>query len=234
MSLIHEIRIRPKPAESFAGVLGSEIVEETRRHADEVRAKLAGRTIWNVNSTAAGGGVAEMLHTLLSYASGFGIQTRWLVAGGGPDFFRITKRIHNALHGERGDGSKLDGSARNIYESISDKNASELNRIVQPNDLVILHDPQTAGLIPHLGNVTARRGNRDVAERMHPLRAGPHESVVRGRLPADAVVVDLLEGHALGDDPLVVSHRALAVEPQLRLVRALTARGHQVLEHLLG
>jgi trehalose synthase len=154
MSLIHEIRIRPKSAESFAGVLGSEIVEETRRHAEEVRAKLRGRTIWNVNSTASGGGVAEMLHSLLSYARGFGIETRWLVAGGGPDFFRLTKRIHNALHGERGDGSKLDGSARNVYESISEKNAAELNRIVQPTDLVILHDPQTAGLIPHL----ARRG----------------------------------------------------------------------------
>jgi trehalose synthase len=151
---VREVRIEPRQTESFAGVLGEDIVRETETLAARVRSTLDGRTIWNVNSTAAGGGVAEMLHTLLSYARGLGIDTRWLVIHGNPDFFRITKRIHNALHGEPGDGSVLDGESRNVYEQVCQANATELERFVRPADPVILHDPQTAGLIPHL----ARRG----------------------------------------------------------------------------
>jgi trehalose synthase len=150
MPLIQEVRITPKRAEAFAGVLGPESVERVRSLAADLKARLDGRTIWNVNSTAAGGGVAEMLHTLLAYARGLGVDTRWLVMNGGPDFFRITKRIHNALHGEPGDGSELDRGAAEIYELVAARNAAELVKRIRPRDVVILHDPQTAGLIPHL------------------------------------------------------------------------------------
>jgi hypothetical protein len=70
-----------------------------------MRDRLSDRVVWNVSSTAAGGGVAEMLHRLLGYARGIGFDARWIVLQGDPDFFRITKRLHNALHGERGDGA---------------------------------------------------------------------------------------------------------------------------------
>jgi trehalose synthase len=150
MDLVQEVPIEPKPVESFTRVLGPETVESVRRVAASLQDKLNGRVIWNVNSTAAGGGVAEMLYTLLAYARGMGVDTRWLVIGGNPEFFRITKRIHNALHGEEGDGSKLDSAATRCYREVARDNFSELSSRVRSGDLVILHDPQTAGLIPHL------------------------------------------------------------------------------------
>ena len=69
--------------------------------ADAAQASLAGRAVINVNSTAIGGGVAEMLQTLLAYARGAGVEARWLVIEGDPAFFAITKRIHNWLYGSR-------------------------------------------------------------------------------------------------------------------------------------
>jgi len=67
--------------------------------------RLAGRRLWQVNSTEQGGGVAEMLHFLLGYLAGAGIDTRWLVLEGNQDFFAVTKRIHHLLHGQPGDGA---------------------------------------------------------------------------------------------------------------------------------
>jgi len=160
--LVQEVRINSKPATSFVDVLGDESVDAVRRLADELQRKLNGRVIWNINSTAAGGGVAEMLHTLLAYAKGLGIDTRWLVISGNSEFFRITKRLHNALHGELGDGSELDDAAVKAYEQVAAENAAELESLIRPDDVVILHDPQTAGLIPHL----VRRGV-DVIWRCH-------------------------------------------------------------------
>ena len=60
---------------------------------------LAGRTIWNVNSTAAGGGVAEMLQVLVGYVQDLDIPIGWLVITGDAGFFAITKRLHNQIHG---------------------------------------------------------------------------------------------------------------------------------------
>ena len=72
------------------------------RVAEAAQTALAGRSVLNVNSTAAGGGVAEMLQTLLAYARGAGVDARWIVIEGDPEFFAITKRIHNGLYGTLG------------------------------------------------------------------------------------------------------------------------------------
>ena len=65
---------------------------------------------------------------------------------GGPDFFEITKRIHNRLHGFAGDGGPLGDSEREVYEDTLVANADEFVSLVHPEDIVILHDPQTAGM----------------------------------------------------------------------------------------
>jgi trehalose synthase len=114
------------------------------------RALLADRTVWNVNSTGRGGGVAEMLQSLLAYARGAGLDVRWDVIAGDARFFTVTKRLHNRLHGEPGDGGPLDAAARADYEATTGANADELARLVGPDDIVLLHDPQTAGMIPRL------------------------------------------------------------------------------------
>jgi trehalose synthase len=121
------------------------------RYAQRV---LGDRTIWNVNSTAKGGGVAEMLRSLIAYVKGAGLDARWLVIPGDPGFFQVTKRIHNYLHGSRGDGGSLDDEARRTYEDGLAPSAEELASRVRSGDVVLLHDPQTAGLVPAMREVT--------------------------------------------------------------------------------
>lgn len=121
-----------------------------RRAADTARTILGGRAVVHVNATATGGGVAEMLPTLLGYARGFGIDTRWAVVGGEPEFFRVTKRLHNHLHGHPGDAGPLDRAARLIYERVLADAGDDLLPRLGSDDIVVLHDPQTLGLAPLL------------------------------------------------------------------------------------
>ena len=145
-----EIAIGRRSPARFAGLTSPAHVHEIRRLAEELRGRIDGRTIWNVNSTAAGGGVAELLRSLLAYARGLGVATRWMVIGGNAGFFRVTKRLHHALHGEAGDGSDLGPAEARTYDEVMAHNARRLVTLVRPRDIVILHDPQTAGLAPRL------------------------------------------------------------------------------------
>jgi trehalose synthase len=111
---------------------------------------LDGRTLWNVNSTAQGGGVAEMLRSLVGYARGAGLDARWVAVEGDPAFFQVTKRLHNRLHGHRGDGGPLGVAERALYQERCDANAELLAARIGAKDIVLLHDPQTAGMIPRL------------------------------------------------------------------------------------
>jgi trehalose synthase len=158
--LISEVHVGVRDLRRFEPILGVEAVDRTFAEARRFSALLDGRVVWNINSTAVGGGVAEMLQPLLGYARGAGVDTRWLVIGGSPEFFELTKRIHHALHGSAGDGRPLDDAARAIYEESCRNNAAELLGMIQPGDFVILHDPQTAGLasalMSHGANVVWR------------------------------------------------------------------------------
>ena len=114
--------------------------------ASESARILASRTLVNVNSTAAGGGVAELLQALLGYARGGGVATRWFVVEADAPFFGITKRIHNGLYGSAGDGGPLGAAEHAAYKRTLDRNGREIDGRVRPGDVVLLHDPQTAGL----------------------------------------------------------------------------------------
>jgi trehalose synthase len=118
--------------------------------AEHSRRLLEGRVVWNVNSTARGGGVAEMLISLLAYAHGAGVDARWVVIPGDGRFFTLTKRLHNHLHSAPGDGGELGDAERRIYEDALAPNLEGLLRLVRPHDIVIIHDPQPGGLIPGL------------------------------------------------------------------------------------
>ena len=134
----------------FRSVLAPEQIERFERGAQQARELLDGRVVWNVNSTARGGGVVELLLPLVAYARGAGVDARWTVIEGTPEFFTVTKRIHNRLHGAEGDGLALDEGARAIYEQVLADNLPELADRVRAEDVVILHDPQTAGLVDAL------------------------------------------------------------------------------------
>ena len=92
------------PLDRLAALLTSERAARLEESAVRARAAFGDRVVWHVNATAHGGGVAEMLQMLLAYGRGAGVENRWLVIDGDPEFFAITKRLHNLLHGDPGDG----------------------------------------------------------------------------------------------------------------------------------
>ena len=140
----------------LAPVIGPERIAELYRMAAATRERLGGRRVLNVNSTATGGGVAELLYTLLGYARGLRVDADWLVIRGDAEFFTATKRIHNWLHGSPGDGGEMGAAERAAYRRVIDANAERVLAAVRPGDVVIVHDPQPAGLVPRLVDLGAR------------------------------------------------------------------------------
>jgi trehalose synthase len=165
--------------------------------AEETRAALSGRAVLNVNSTATGGGVAEMLQTLLAYVRGAGVDARWLVIQGEAKFFAITKRIHNGLYGSPGDGGKLGPAERAQYEATLRRNSEDLLAVVRRGDMVILHDPQPAGLASGL-----LRAGALVVWRCHVGRDSANEWTERAW--------SFLRPYLEGVDAYVVSREAFA------------------------
>jgi trehalose synthase len=155
VSLVQTVKVPRRPVSLLKPVIGPRRYAQLAGAADQVRLGLAGRTIWNVNSTAAGGGVAEMLQVLVGYVQDLGIATGWLVITGDAEFFAITKRLHNQIHGSLS-GSPLGAAEAAHYAQMLAANAVELRARVRPGDVVLLHDPQTAGLAAPLAQAGAR------------------------------------------------------------------------------
>lgn len=119
-------------------------VAELKAEAAQLVPKLAGRTVWMLNSTAKGGGVAEMLPRVVSLLEELGVSTRWIVMGTDrPGFFDLTKRIHNLIHGS-GD-PVLNAADRALYDAVSADIAAELRPLLHQDDVLVVHDPQPAG-----------------------------------------------------------------------------------------
>ena len=153
---LHEVDVQAIDAARLEPLIGAERMAQFEQAADVAREALAGSSVLNVNSTGAGGGVAEMLQTLLAYVRGAGIDARWLVIEGDPDFFAITKRIHNGLYGTPGDGGDLGPAEHRHYERVLRDNSHELLALVRPGDVVIVHDPQPAALAAAAKSAGAR------------------------------------------------------------------------------
>jgi trehalose synthase len=141
------VQITPYSLDRYEPLLG-EGYARIEAAAERARRDFAGRAVWHVSSTLRGGGVAEMLRSLLPYARGAGIDTRWVVLRERPEFFELTKRLHNNLHGDRGDGGPLGAEQRDLYTRTLAASGRHLTPLLQPRDIVFLHDPQTAGLAP--------------------------------------------------------------------------------------
>src|SRR5258708_6964597 len=148
MAYVSTVEVDPLPPERFQQVLGADETDRFTEALGRAATIFEGRVVWNVNSTAAGGGVAELLRSLLAYARGAGVDARWAVISGNTEFFDVTKRIHNHLHNFIGDGGGLGDQERTRYEEALPPNAAEFLTIVAPGDIVVLHDPQTAALVP--------------------------------------------------------------------------------------
>jgi trehalose synthase len=155
VSLVHAVEAPRRPVARLEPVIGAARYAELAGAADRVRPMLAGRTIWNVNSTAAGGGVAEMLQVLVGYVQDLDISIGWLVITGDAEFFAITKRLHNQIHGHLA-GAPLGAAEARHYAQMLAANAVDLVARIRPGDVVLLHDPQTAGLAAPLAKAGAR------------------------------------------------------------------------------
>jgi trehalose synthase len=119
----------------------------------------ATRSVSSVATAVSGHGksssgvVAEMLVSLLASARGAGIDARWVVIAGNEDFVVLTKRIHNFLHGSSGDGGELDDDTRRAFDEVTERNAAEFRELSKPGDVVIIQEPQSAGLIPAIRDI---------------------------------------------------------------------------------
>jgi len=131
-------------------------VRELRHEAEALLPRMRGRRVWMVNSTAQGGGVAELLPPLVGLLRELDFDARWLVMESeDPSFFRLTKRLHNMIHGEG--SADLAADERSLYERCGRLAADEIGGQVADGDLLIVHDPQP------LAAGAALRRERDIA-----------------------------------------------------------------------
>jgi trehalose synthase len=172
---MQDIEIEPMRKDRLVALFSEERRDQFEQTAEAARGLLDGRIVWNVNATAHGGGVAEMLQTLLAYVRGVGVDTRWAVLSAPADFFVLTKRIHNLLHGEPGDNGPLGPDESDVFAQTSSANLEAMTSRVRPGDIVLLHDPQTAGMVDGLRAVGAL-----VVWRCHVGRDAPNGLTDRG------------------------------------------------------
>jgi trehalose synthase len=127
----------PPKISDYEKIVGSEKIEELKRLAE----RLQGLALFHINSTLVGGGVAEMLHSLVPLFNDLGIETCWQVIKGSPLFFRTTKGIHNALQGNETE------IAKEMIERYREINRQNAEMLKLDADIVVIHDPQPLPLI---------------------------------------------------------------------------------------
>jgi trehalose synthase len=129
--------VPPTRLDDYKSIVGVAELDELRFLARELK----GKTVKMVNSTAVGGGVAEMLNQLIPLLNELEVNTHWDVITGGNDFFEVTKAFHNALQGSE---YNLTQQARDIFLMHNEQNRQ---RIQFSEDFIVIHDPQPAALI---------------------------------------------------------------------------------------
>ncbi len=118
------VEVESAPIDRYRPLLDADLWERLQRSLRAEAEATSGRVVWNVNSTARGGGVAELLAALIPYERGAGIDARWVVIKGEEDFFALTKRLHNLLHGVAVDGGDMSARERSVYERTLAENAA--------------------------------------------------------------------------------------------------------------
>ncbi|MBU3931443.1 MAG: glycosyltransferase [Proteobacteria bacterium] len=148
--------------DDYIPIVGESVVEELRL----IASRLWGKRIINVNSTAVCGGVAEILNRMLPLLKDMGLDVRWDVIRGGGEYFDVTKKFHNALHGRRVDIGEQDFE---IFMETSRKNLEEMDT---SGDIVFIHDPQPIVLVQ-------KRSNNKWIWRCHIDLSNPSQKVWR-------------------------------------------------------
>lgn len=149
--------------EAYKELVGPEIIDQLQQIANHLK----GIKIVHINSTRFGGGVAEILHKLLPLTQALGLEARWDVIHGDPDFFQCTKMFHNALQGKN---ILVPDSLLKDFEAVNKKNAEELRPILEEADIVMIHDQQPCPLITHFPDRKGKWIWRCHVDDSHPNR----------------------------------------------------------------
>ena len=144
----------------YIPIVGQSVVDDLRLLAEKLRDK----TIQHINSTAVGGGVAEILNRMVPLLNELGVHTKWDVIKGGEQFYEVTKKFHNVLHGREDVVTQQDFD---IFMETSQKNIEEMEIY---GDIVFIHDPQPIALIKK------KKDNKWIW-RCHIDVSHPHEKV---------------------------------------------------------
>lgn len=121
----------------YIPIVGESIIEELRL----LGKKLEGRVIQTINSTAVGGGVAEILNRMIPLLQELGVDAHWDVIKGGEDFFKVTKKIHNALHG------RAEKITPKMYKTFTETSQMNIDEMDLYGDIILVHDPQPVMLV---------------------------------------------------------------------------------------
>lgn len=149
---------------AYSRVVGHDTVEELRRLAKPLR----GLRVLNINATPYGGGVSEMLRSLVPLENDLGLSVEWRIISGDEKFFKITKTIHDALQGE---SHTLNSRDREEYLTHNQINSREVNP--RDYDVIIIHDPQPVALL----DCCRDRGDAKWIWRCHIDTSEPDEAV---------------------------------------------------------
>ncbi len=144
-----DVVVGTRPLPSLRPHIGESRLEALIDGANLMRGRLTGRTVWQINTTASGGGVAELLHSLLPYLRHAGVDARWCVVDADARFVDIAKRLCLLLYGDRGT-PELTTADLEYYTVITTQAAEHLAARCRHGDIVVLHDPQTAGMVAPL------------------------------------------------------------------------------------
>lgn len=123
--------------DEYIPIVGQSVIDDLKLLAE----KLKGKVVQHINSTSVGGGVAEILSRMVPLLKELGIDARWDVIKGGEQFFQVTKKFHNALHGRQQEITQHDFD---IFMETSQQNIQEVNTY---GEIVFVHDPQPIALI---------------------------------------------------------------------------------------
>ena len=133
--MLQPVSVGTKSLADYTHLAGRPLIQEIRELAEP----LEGLRVLHLSATAFGGGVAEILYTLIPLMNDVGIDAQWEVMLGREEFYNVTKRLHNAL---QGNPDSLCDEEWKIFERYNALNATEISG---GWDVIIVHDPQPAG-----------------------------------------------------------------------------------------
>src|SRR5918992_2647078 len=135
--MLQQVPLGSKSLADYTHLVGRDLVESTR----ELAGPLKGKRVLHVSATAFGGGVSEILYTIVPLMRDIGLDAHWHVILGREEFFNVTKLMHNSL---QGDDQSISDQEWEVFQAYNAMNARDL---ADGWDVVIVHDPQPAGLL---------------------------------------------------------------------------------------